>query len=101
MHEGNNCLKILIMSGPRYKTRDFTSLNREAFLVYGKIHREKASLKFNENCLLSQVIPRYVKDKISKNMRNHRAFTSKKIKKMEMEILIAEMVEITKKIQGA
>ena len=80
------------MSGNRTPEK-FPSLNKRVFQVYGKLRREKASLDFNRSCILSQVTPRYVRDKISKNLRNHSAFTSKKIKKMEMDILLAEIDE--------
>ena len=60
------------MSGYRNQ-ETFYTLKKEAFLVYGKIYREKASLMF----------------------------TSKKIKKMEIDILITEMDEIAEKVRNA
>ena len=88
------------MSGNRTPEK-FPSLNTNFSQVYGKLRREKASLNFSRSCILSQVTPRYVREKISKNLRSHSAFTTKKIKKMEMEILLTEIDEKVKNVKIA
>ena len=78
------------MSGHN-QPKTLETLTRKAFSAFERLHREKQAVRYNQSCILNGVTPRFVREKITKNIRNHRAFSNRKINKREMDILTSEL----------